>query len=110
MTPREFLGEEEFKQMKTHYDELMRFRKLIKGKPTLNQRIELLCNAETLEYYQTVLFHTGTNFKPCDCRRCQYLKQDVDIYKPIQTDLFKEVPNIRIPFEHKLKKILDENY
>lgn len=107
MTPRDFYGEEEYKRMKMHYDELMHFRKTIKGKPTLEQRIQLLCNNEDLEFYQTALFH-NPNRTNCDCRMCQYKRQGIDIHAPFQTDLFKDNPNVKIPFDYKLRKLLEE--
>ena len=96
---------EEYKRMKTHYDELMHFRKTIKGKPTLEQRILLACNNEDIEFYQTILFH-NPNKANCDCRMCNYRKQGIDIHSPYQPDLFAENLNIRISIEDKLRKFV----
>lgn len=105
-TARDFLGEEEYKRMKMHYDELMHFRKTVKGKPTLEERLQLTINNDKLEFYQTVLFHNALG--NCDCRKCQYVKQGIDIYSPYQLDLFRPNLNIKIPLVDKFKKIFEE--
>lgn len=107
MTPQDFHGDD-YKRMKAHYDELMHFRKTVKGKPTLEQRLQLICNNEDIEFYQTVLFHDGNDFRLCDCRRCQFLKQGIDIYAPYQLHLFDHNRTLNIPIEQKIQKALDE--
>lgn len=109
MTPRDFFGDEEYKRMKTHYDELMRFRKTIKGKPNLEQRIQLLCNNEIIDWYKTILFHIEGSAK-CDCRRCSLKKQGIDIFDttPYQLDLFMPFDKFRITFYERLENTIKE--
>lgn len=69
---RDFLGEETWKKWKQDYDACMSFRKTIKGKPTEEQMIQIKINAEFIEFYGSVLFHSPTLQKKnlCACTRC----------------------------------------
>lgn len=69
---REFLGDEVWIRWKMDYDEMMAYRKTIKGKPDEAQAIILKMNADWIEFYGSVLFHSArlamTN--TCACTRC----------------------------------------
>lgn len=78
---RDFLGEETWKRWKLHYDWCMAYRKTLKGKPTEEQREILTENAEWIEFYGSVLFHSPrlarANNNPgglCACTRCGQLR------------------------------------
>ena len=62
MLARDFLGEELWIEWMKDYESLMAFRKTIKGKPTEEQRAQLIENNIWIEYYKTVLFHDGINY------------------------------------------------
>jgi hypothetical protein len=69
---REFLGDETWRRWKTEYDQCMAFRKTIKGKPTDEQLVLIKANAEFIEFYGSVLFHSVMLAKNdlCACTRC----------------------------------------
>lgn len=69
---REFLGEETWKRWKLDYDNCMAYRKTIKGKPTEEQMVLLNTNADFIEFYGSVLFHSVSLAKRnlCGCTRC----------------------------------------
>lgn len=54
---RDFLGEDKWKEWKTDYDELMAYRKTIKGKPDEYQSVIIKMNEHFIKFYKTVLFH-----------------------------------------------------
>ena len=69
---RDFLGEETWKRWKLDYDNCMAYRKTLKGKPTEEQMVTLKMNAEFIEFYGSVLFHSALLAKQslCGCTRC----------------------------------------
>lgn len=69
---RDFLGEDTWKRWKTDYDNCMAYRKTIKGKPTEEQMVVLQMNAQFIEFYGSVLFHSVSLAKRgiCGCTRC----------------------------------------
>jgi hypothetical protein len=74
---RDFLGEETWKRWKMDYDHCMGYRKTIKGKPTEEQRVILEANAQWIEFYGSVLFHSVSLAKQslCACTRCGQKRQ-----------------------------------
>jgi hypothetical protein len=72
ITAREFLTDEVWKDWKRDYDELLSFRKSLKGPPDELQRMLLEINKPWIEFYATVLFHGDKS--PCVCRRCSIKK------------------------------------
>lgn len=74
LTARDFWGDDEWKRMKQDYDELMAYRKSIKGKPTECEKLIIDLNRIWIDFYKYALFHTEG--KPtCDCRRCSMNKK-----------------------------------
>lgn len=70
-----FLGDDSWKRMKQDYDACMAFRKSIKGKPNEEQRAMLQMNAEFIEFYGSVLFHSpALGVDRCGCTRCGQLR------------------------------------
>lgn len=67
---RAFLGEEVWIAWKIDYDKLMAYRKTIKGKPDEAQAIILKMNADFIEFYGSVLFHSAWLGNRCTCTRC----------------------------------------
>ena len=69
---RAFLGEETWKRWKTDYDNCMAYRKTIKGKPTEEQMVIIKLNAQFIEFYGSVLFHSVSlaQRNMCACTRC----------------------------------------
>lgn len=69
---RQFLGDDVWKAYKTDYDQMMAFRKTLKGKPTEEQRIILDMNNAFIDFYGSVLFHSPklAAQNRCDCTRC----------------------------------------
>ncbi len=68
MSPREFLTDEIWIAWKADMDALLTFRKTLRGIPDQYQRAQMALNKPWIEFYRTVLFHTGAN--TCPCRRC----------------------------------------
>lgn len=54
---RDFLGEDKWKEWKTDYDELMGYRKTIKGKPDEYQMIIIQMNDVWIKFYKRILFN-----------------------------------------------------
>jgi len=82
---REFFGDEEWKRMKHDYDELMAYRKTIKGKPDVYERLVLDLNRIWIDYYNSVLFHTEGK-STCDCRRCDIKRKQEREHKDNQVE------------------------
>lgn len=74
---REFLTDEMWNEWKRQYDQLLSFRKSIKGKPDEFQKLELSMNQVFIEFYQTVLYHDSSSDK-CVCRRCELQRNKND--------------------------------
>jgi hypothetical protein len=70
---RDFLTPEWHKHMKQEYEKLMAFRKTIKGKPDEYDRMLLLLNKGFIDFYETVLWHSGE--AKCTCRKCSMGRQ-----------------------------------
>jgi hypothetical protein len=72
MEARQFLGDDTWKAWKHDYDQMMAFRKTLKGKPTEEQKITLTMNAAFIDYYGSVLFHSVrlASTGMCGCTRC----------------------------------------
>jgi hypothetical protein len=75
---RDFLGEDTWKRWKLDLDEALSYRKTIKGKPTEEQLEVLKMNADFIEYYGSVLFHSASLAKHnrCVCNRCARARQN----------------------------------
>ena len=69
---RDFAGEDFWKKEKADYDELMRYRKSIKGKPDIYQQAQLELNRIWIDHYNRTIFCTGKSY--CDCKGCVELK------------------------------------
>lgn len=69
---REFIGDETYLSWLRDYEQLMAFRKTIKGKPTDEQRIQLQMNNEWIAFYDRVLKHSARMAKQyrCICAGC----------------------------------------
>lgn len=69
---RQFLGDDVWKAYKADYDQLMAFRKTLKGKPTEEQKIVLAANNAFIDFYGSILFHSArlASSGKCDCTRC----------------------------------------
>ncbi len=69
---REFFGDEVWIAWKMDYDAMMAYRKTIKGKPDEAQAIILKMNADWIEFYGSVLFHSArlAASNMCTCTRC----------------------------------------
>jgi hypothetical protein len=69
---RDFLEEETWKRWKVLYDEAMAYRKTLKGKPTDEQREQLVANAEWIAFCDTILWHSARQAASnrCVCRSC----------------------------------------
>lgn len=74
---RTFLGDETWRKWKQDYDELMAFRKSLKGKPTDEQRATLEMNAIWIAHYDTVLWHSAwlAQTDRCACATCDRRRQ-----------------------------------
>lgn len=69
---REFLGEETWKRYKTNLDNLLGFKKTIKGKPDVLDRFTLDTNQHWINFYSSILFHSTVLSKSdlCGCHKC----------------------------------------
>lgn len=74
---RDFLGDDVWRAWKTDYDQLMAFRKTIKGKPTEEQMIQLEMNKTWIAFYDRVLSHSATlaTHNKCVCAGCAQARQ-----------------------------------
>jgi len=71
---RELAGEEFWKKEKADYDELMAYRKSIRGKPDEYQKAKLEINKILIDHYNRMIFHTGRS--NCDCKGCVEIKHE----------------------------------
>lgn len=74
LTARDFLGDKEWKRTKQDFDELMAYRKTLKSKPDVYQRMQLDLNQMWIDFYKSALFHVEGKSN-CDCRRCELKRQ-----------------------------------
>ena len=74
---RAFLEDDVWRRWKTDYDELMAFRKTIKGKPSDEQMVTLEMNKTWIAFYDTVLWHSAgmTDHGKCVCKSCAEKRQ-----------------------------------
>lgn len=84
--------EKEYNKMLAHMQELESYRNKIKGKPTSQELIKLLCNEDQINFYKWYLFHSDM-VSNCDCRKCALIKAG-------------EYGDEKHSFEFKLNKIL----
>lgn len=70
---RAFHTDEVWNNWKIDYDSLMTFRKNIKGKPDEGDAIILKMNRHFIDFYETVLWHSGAS--NCTCRACALKRQ-----------------------------------
>lgn len=68
---RGLLSDETWIGWKQDYDELMSYRKSIKGKPTAEQRLMLHLNKIFIDFYERLLFHAEMLGGTCVCARCK---------------------------------------
>jgi len=71
---RDYLGDEVWKEWKQDFDDLMAYRKTVKGKPDAYQRAMLELQQPWIDFYKTVLFHVAGK-TDCDCRGCALKRQ-----------------------------------
>jgi formylmethanofuran dehydrogenase subunit B len=89
---KDFLEEETWKRYRRVVDEHNAFRKTIKGKPSLDQAIQLLCNEEDSVHYEWLLNHSARMEDKCICIKC----------------MRKNTGFVDIPFVNKLQKVLNK--
>ncbi len=82
ITSRELMGEEAWKKDKADYDQLMAYRKTIRGKPDIYQQAQLALNQIWIDFYNRRLFHRWVSY--CDCKACADLKQETKEMKMYQ--------------------------
>lgn len=75
LTARDFHGDIEWKTMKQDFDELMSYRKTLKGKPDVYDKAIIVMNQLFIDFYKTVLFHIEGK-SSCDCRMCELKRQE----------------------------------
>jgi hypothetical protein len=71
---RDFLGVDVWNAWKRDMDELLAYRKTIHGKPDQYQGAQLAINAQFIDHYQAVLYHSGE--KGCTCRSCDIKRKE----------------------------------
>lgn len=76
---RDFLGDDYWKACKRDYDELMSYRKSLKGKPTEEQMFNIKLNAIWITHYDTILWHSSimSDRGRCGCARCAVTRKKV---------------------------------
>ena len=57
---RDFLGEDSGKKGKAHFDAMLAFRKSIKGKPDVYQKMQIDINEPWIKFYGGILFHSSS--------------------------------------------------
>jgi hypothetical protein len=68
---RDFLGNDTWKAWKQDFDELMAFRKSLKGKPDADQLAIIKANAQWIAFYDRVLWHSSIQGPlKCTCADC----------------------------------------
>jgi len=87
---RDYLGDEVWKEWKRDYDELMAYRKTIKGKPDIYQQAMLALNQPWIDFYKSALFHTAGK-TDCNCRNCSLLREEVKKHQGIPDDLLEKM-------------------
>ena len=73
---RDFLTDEVWRAWKNDYDQMMAYRKSLKGKPTEDQLFTIRTNADWISFYDQVLWHAPyIGVAKCVCAACSKKRQ-----------------------------------